>query len=292
MLSLGRLGTAGGRAAGCLRRLSGGDLAACRTSGFAEAITGRARPLCGALPGSSVRWAKTGKRAGRRHGVPGAGRRLAGKRERREKHASRPSHAGLRSLDRLRPQAGAAKARPVPAFPGPRSKNRRNPMAPLTIPSAGSTVCFRKRQRDRPSSVAILARMRSGQSAFGALAGLSAGGGRKPRARRRPSDPAAARASRPRFPGSATSVPAAHPLPASARSGEPSTSGIESTSAPVARAGARATPEKRLQRPLQEIDAQVRRAASLSTDVRLGILKRYPLYGSLRLLQSRFHPRR
>ena len=104
-------------------------------------------------------------------------------------------------------------------------------MAPLTIPNTGSTVCFRKRQRDRPSPVAILARMRLGHSAFGSLAGLSAGGGRKSCARRRSSVPTATRTSRPRCSNSATSVPVAYPLSANARSGEPSAPGAGSTSA-------------------------------------------------------------
>ena len=171
---------------------------------------------------------QAGQPASRR---PGCRPAACGRRERRKKRAPRPGHASLRLLDRLQLQASAAKARPASAFPEPRNENRRNPMASLTIPSAGPAACFRRRQRDRLSSVAVLARMRPGQSAFGALAGLSGAGGRKSCARRRSSDPTATRTSRPRFPGSAASVPVAHPLSASARSGEPSAPGIESTSA-------------------------------------------------------------
>ena len=205
----------------------------------------RARPLCGALPGSSIRWAKTGKRASRRHGAPGAGRRLAGKRERREKHALQPSHASLRSLDRLQSQAGAAKARPVPAFPGPRSKNRRNPMASLAIPSAGSTACSRKRQRGRPSPAAVLACMRPGQSAFGPLAGLSAGGGRRPRAppALRPGRRQGLQAAIPRFRGlrpRRAPVARQRPIRRTKRAGR--RIHVRRRSAPAARARGRATP--------------------------------------------------
>ena len=120
-----------------------------------------------------------------------------------------PNHANLILFNRLQLQASVTKAHSASTCYKPRSKNRRNPIASLTIPNTGSTVCLRKRQRARLSSVAIFARMRLSQSALGYLIGFSGTDGRKSCTRRVSSVPPATRTSKPRFSSAATSDPVA-----------------------------------------------------------------------------------
>ena len=141
--------------------------------------------------------------------------------------------------------SGRRQGPPGPRLPRAAQQEPPESHAPLAIPSAGPAACSRKRRRDRPSPVAVLARMRSGQSAFGSLAGLSAGGGRRPRAppALRPGRRQGLQAAVPRFRDlRPRRAPAARqrPIRRTKRAGR--RIHVRRRFAPAARAGARATP--------------------------------------------------